>query len=83
MQRFTEFAVLFTKPKDKALAELGLESNDEDYLDFATIDLNEVESFSKCPDLFGDKELMRLQLRSGDVWTIHYDYEQFKELISK
>lgn len=81
MQRFTEFNVLYTKSKDKTLADLGIEQSDEDYLGKATIDLNEVESFCKCCDLFSGVELIRVQLRSVDMWSVECNYESFKTII--
>jgi hypothetical protein len=81
MQRFTEFNVLFSKSKDKALAELGIETTAEDYLDKCSIDLNQVESFCKCTELFEGTELIRVQLKSGDVWTVQYNYEDFKTIL--
>lgn len=81
MQKFKEFSVLYSSPQDKALADLGIDKNDEDYLDKCTIDLNEVESFCKCADLFNGAEMARVQLRSGDVWTIRCSYEEFKTFV--
>lgn len=81
MQRFTEFDVLFSKSKDKTLVDLGIDVNDEDYLDKGSFDINEVESFCKCTELFEGNELIRVQLKSGDIWTVKCNYEEFKTII--
>ena len=81
MQRFHEFNVLYVKFKDKALADLGIDKSDVDYLDTGSIDLNEVESFSKCYELHEGTQLIKIQLKSGAEWTIQCKYEAFKEII--
>jgi hypothetical protein len=81
MQKFKEFDVLYSKVQDRALVDLGIDKADEDYLDKGTIDLNEIESYCKCADSFEGMEIMSVRLRSGDIWSIQYCYNEFKKIL--
>lgn len=82
MANFKEFDILFVHKQDEVLESLGLENKGDDYIDKGSFDLDEVESFMRCSDKFKDEEMTRIQLKSGDVFSVVLSYNQFKTIFN-
>lgn len=85
MSKFYEFQVVFENKEDATLRELGLDDNNEGYLDSAMIDIEEIQSYYRCLKP-GDTEKIWTKLNmktTGEYFTIAMEYNEFKEFFVK